>query len=311
MELIRGTHNCRPKHHGCVATIGNFDGMHRGHQAIFQQLQQAATEHSLPSCAISFDPLPFEYFQPQATAHRLSTLRDKFAAIAATGTERLLLLRFSQKLAMQPAEDFIAQLLVQKLGVRHLVIGDDFRFGRERHGDFELLSKFGESHGFDVVNTQSVTANKVRVSSSAVREALREGECELATTLLGRPYRISGRVVRGDQVGRQLGYPTANIALKTLDAVPRGVFAVAATAADSVDDQPMPGVANLGERPTVNGKKLLLEVHLFDRDPDLYGQILQVDFLKYLRAEKKFDSLDALKAAISADADAARQHHKL
>lgn len=308
MQLIRGLYNCSAEQHGCVASIGNFDGMHVGHQEIFRQLAAASAQHQLPSCVISFEPLPYEYFKQDSSRHRLLTLRDKVALIEQAGADRLLLLRFNQAFAMQPASDFIEQTLVRTLGVKYLVVGDDFRFGHQRSGDFDLLQQAGKVHGFDVDNTRSITVNALRASSSSIRKALLEGDCQLAKTLLGRPYRISGRVIKGEQIGRQLGYPTANVALKKLSTVPRGVFVVTARTADG---QGFPAMANLGSRPTVSGIRLLLEVHLFDVNVDLYGQILQVDFDLFLRSEKKFDSLDELKLAIDTDARAARAFHQL
>lgn len=313
MELIRGLGNCRPEHHGCVATIGNFDGVHLGHQSIFAQVTEAAREQAMPSCVITFEPLPHDYFGSRSSEPgpaRLQSLRDKVACIEKCGIDRMLILHFNQAQAEQPAASFIEQILVRAIGTAHLVIGDDFRFGHQRSGDFDMLVRAGKQHGFSVVGTDTVTAIGAsdRVSSTAVRQALSDGNCAMASTLLGRPYTVTGRVVKGEQVGRQLGYPTANVALKTLRPPCRGVFAV--TAVTSAGER-LPGVANLGERPTVGGRKLLLEAHLFDRSDDLYGQLLSVEFEHFIRAEKKFDSLDDLKAAITADEQQARKHFGL
>jgi len=330
VQIIRGLNNYPLSEAGCVATIGNFDGVHRGHQAIFQRVAEVAQQHGLPKCVVTFDPLPHEFFQPDAGVCRLSTLRDKVSQIAQCDIDRLLILRFNQALAGQQAESFIEHTLLQTLGVRHLVVGDDFHFGSKRRGDFQMLQQVGEQQGFSVESFNTVVSavgasegsngqqsknpnndlalSGHRISSSAIREALAAHDFERASRLLGRPYTITGRVVRGQQLARQLGHPTANVWLKQFRPAIRGVFAVTArlktpTGQDSTVYQ---GVANLGERPTVNGQRLLLEVHAFDASPDLYDQLLSVSFHHHLRGEKKFDSLDQLKQAIETDAGAAR-----
>lgn len=307
MQLIRGLQNY-PQGSGSVATIGNFDGVHRGHRAIFARLVEVAKSRNLPVCAVTFEPLPHEFFRPDGDAARLSTLRDKAAAMADCGIEQLLILRFNRQLANLQAQEFVDHALLRTLKVQHLVIGDDFRFGNERRGDFEMLTAAGQQHGFgvesfDTVVTQAITDSGARISSSAVRKALAEHDFTLAARLIGHPYSISGRVIKGQQLARQLGYPTANVCLKAFRPGVRGVFAVTLT----IDEQTtFRGVANLGERPTVDGKRLLLEVHCFDAEPELYDRVVSVGFHHFLRGEKKFNGLDELKAAIASDSAAAR-----
>jgi len=320
MRLIRGLHNLRDGDRGCVATIGNFDGVHLGHRTVFQKLLLRGRELGLPATVITFEPQPMEYFQPDAAPARLTRLREKLAAIHADGIDRVMLLEFGPKLAAMPAGAFIEQLLVQGLGVCYLLVGDDFRFGRNRGGDFALLAAAGRQQGFQVENLHTITHGEERISSTRVREALERGELEQARHLLGRRYAMRGRVVHGDKRGRSIGYPTANIPLHRRVSPLSGVYAV------SVRDpqggrlpvrrpaawgkrwaERWPGVANIGHRPTVDGQDVRLEVHLFDFDGDLYGAHLEVDFRLKLRAEQRFESFDALKAQIGRDAAAARE----
>jgi len=303
MLIIRGSHNLRPRHHGCVATIGNFDGVHLGHQAVLGQLAEKADELGLPLAVITFEPQPQEYFQPDAAPPRLTRLREKVQALRRYAVDRLLVLRFDAAFAAQQPLAFIDRVLVNGLGVRYLVIGDDFRFGRQRAGDFDMLSKAGEAHGFEVVNMHTFGLDGARVSSTRVRAALGAGDLNEAEKLLGRPYRMSGRVAHGDKLGRSIGFPTANIHLHRQATPLRGVFAVELY---GVHGEPLPGVANLGTRPTAGGLRTLLEVHLFDFDADIYGAYVHVEFLHKLRDERRFDSFDALKAQITIDAQQAR-----
>lgn len=305
MELIRGLYNWSTPSTGCVATIGNFDGVHLGHQAIFRALLEEAQRRNLPSVVISFQPLPIEFFNPDAPAQRLQTLRDRVSCVAECGIGQLLLLRFNQKFAAQSAETFIQHILCEKLQVQHLLVGDDFRFGANRTGDINLLQQAASQGAFDLSDTATITSANSRISSTRIRECLKQGDCAGAASLLGRMHRITGNVVHGQKIGRQLGYPTANISLKRHRPLLRGVFAVKV---HSEDGEEFNGVANLGERPTVGGKKLLLEVHILNASPDLYGQRLSVDFHHYIRGEKKFDSLDELKSAIAEDAQTAADY---
>lgn len=303
MELIRGAHNLRLRHRGCVATIGNFDGVHLGHQAVLGQLAQKAGELGLPAVVITFEPQPPEFFAPDRAPPRLTRFREKLQALRRYAVDRVLCIRFDRAFSQLPPEAFIDRILVQGLDVRYLVVGDDFRFGYQRRGDFAMLTSAGAAHDFPVVNMHTFGIDGERVSSTRVREALAGGNLERAEQLLGRPYRISGRVSRGDQRGRTIGFPTANVHLHRRRAPLQGVFAVEVF---GLDREPWPGVANVGNRPTVDGTCSLLEVHLLDFAQDIYGRHVHVDFLLRIRAEQRFESFEALKAQIQLDAQAAR-----
>jgi len=305
MEFIRGFHNLRPEHRGCVASIGNFDGVHLGHQAVLGQLAEAAGRLNLPTVVIAFEPQPQEFFGAAAQAPRLTRLREKLLALRRYSVDRVLCLPFTKRLAALSAEQFIQRLLVEGLDVRYLVVGDDFRFGHQRRGDFAMLKAAGAKHGFQVVSMHSFQVDGVRVSSTRVREALAQGAMSSAERLLGRTYQMCGRVARGDQRGRQWGFPTANIHLHRKATPVRGVFAVEMF---GVEGEPVAGVANVGTRPTVDGTRTLLEVHLFDFADDIYGRYVEVVFLHKLRDEVRFASLDALKQQIGLDSDAAREY---
>lgn len=303
MELIRGLHNLRPRHRGCVATIGNFDGVHRGHQRILEQVLELAEARNLKSAVMLFEPQPQEFFAPDTAPPRLMTLRDKVRALAAAGVDQVLCCRFDDAFRCQSAEHFVQRLLVDGLGVEHLVVGDDFRFGAGREGDFAYLQRAGQAHGFTVTDTPTCATDDERVSSTRIRAVLQQGDLVQAQALLGRPYRISGRVRHGAKLGRQLNTPTANLAMHHVQSPVAGVYNVRVSGAGL---NQAPGVANVGTRPTVNGTDNRLEVHLLDYSGDLYGQYLEVEFLQFQREEKKFDGLDALKAAIQQDIDHAR-----
>ena len=303
MQLIRGEYNLRAEHRGCVATIGNFDGLHLGHQAVLGQLAEKAGELGLPTTVITFEPLPREYFAGAQAPARLTRFREKAQGLRRYSVDRLLLLRFGPALAQMEAEDFIERVLVQGLGVRYLVVGDDFRFGRQRRGDFAMLGAAGERHGFRVAHMHTFEVDGRRVSSTRVREALEQGDMVGAERLLGRPYRIVGRVMHGDKRGRTIGFPTANLRMGRQVSPVGGVYAVEVF---GLEDEPLRGVANVGTRPTVGGVENRLEVHLFDFDGDIYGRHLSVDLLHKLRDERRFESLDALVAQIAKDAGDAR-----
>lgn len=306
MELIRGQHHLRPHHRGCVATIGNFDVVHLGHQAIIAQLTEQAVRLRLPRVVITFEPQPQEFFAgPTAPPARLMRLREKLLALDGLGIERVLCLTFDHALAALPAERFIDDLLIRHLGIRYLVVGDDFRFGHRRAGDFAMLVAAGQRHGFEVANTHSYILDGERISSTRIRQTLSRGDLELATRLLGRPYDMCGRVAYGDQVGRTIGFPTANIHLHRRVTPVYGVYAVAMSGAGL---RPWPGIANVGRRPTVQGNRERLEVHLLDFQGDLYGQHVKVDFLHYLRPEQRFESMAALQAQIQQDERTARTY---
>ena len=304
MELIRGQHNLRPHHRGCVATIGNFDGVHLGHQAILAQLTEQAARLHLPRLVITFEPQPQEFFAgPTASPARLMRLREKLQALDGLGIERTLCLEFDQRLATMPAQTFIETLLVEGLGIRYLVVGDDFRFGHRRAGDFALLVEAGQRYGFEVADNHSYILDGERVSSTRIRQALSQGDLELAARLLGRPYDMCGRVAHGDQRGRTIGFPTANIHLHRRVTPVYGVYAVLLSGPEL---RPWPGIANVGRRPTVQGVREQLEVHLLDYQGDLYGRHVKVDFLHYLRPEQRFESLDALRQQIHIDSQHAQ-----
>lgn len=303
MELIRGLHNLRPRHRGCAATIGNFDGVHLGHQAVLGQLSERAAELGLPMVVVIFEPQPQEFFSPATAPPRLTRLREKLEALRRYAVERVLVLRFDARLAALSADEFIQRVLVDGLDVRYLVVGDDFRFGQGRAGDFRLLQETGAREGFQVVNMHTFAVGGERVSSTRVRTALAQGDLEAAEALLGRPYRISGRVAAGEQRGRTIGFPTANIHLHRHQSPLQGVYAVELF---GLEQEPLPGVANLGRRPTVGGTRLQLEVHLFDFDREIYGRNVHVNFLRRIRDERTFESFDALRRQIDADAAQAR-----
>lgn len=304
-EFVRGLHNLRPRHRGCVATIGTFDGVHLGHRAILRQLTDAARQHQLPAVAIIFEPQPHEYFARERAPARLMRLREKIEALFAAGVDRILCLRFNADLQSLTAREFIDRILVQGLDIRHLVVGDDFRFGCDRAGDFELLTAVGREQGFTVTDTCTLEVAGSRVSSTRIREALEAGEFPLAEQLLGHPYRITGRVGYGKQLGRQLGVPTANVQLRRYRSPLRGVFAITVHRAGGRIHN---GVANVGVRPTVNGvPRPILEVHLLDFSENLYGEHIAVEFHRKLREEQKFESVDKLREQLQVDIDNAKQ----
>lgn len=303
MQLVRGLHNLQPGHRGCVATIGNFDGVHRGHQAILARLRERARALGVPSCVVIFEPQPREFFAPTQAPARLTRLREKLALLADQGVDRVLCLAFNRRLRELSAAEFVHAVMVEGLGVRHLEVGDDFRFGCDRAGDFDFLCQAGQAEGFSVEAARTVEVDGERVSSTRVREALVAGDLALVERLLGRPYAIAGRVVQGQRLGRQLGAPTANVQLKRRRVPLSGVFVVCAVLAG----RRLPAVANIGMRPSVNSDgRPHLEVHLLDYQGDLYGRLLEVTFLHKLRDEARFDSLDRLKQAIDSDIAAAR-----
>ena len=303
MELIRGLHNLRPRHHGCVASIGNFDGVHLGHQAIVARLHAHAAATGLPARVVLFEPQPLEFFRPDQVEPRLMRLREKLAALDGLGVDGVLCLRFDARLAGMPREDFVDRLLARGLGVRQLVVGPDFRFGHKRLGDVEYLKSAGTTAGFGVEAVPPLLLDGERVSSTAVRQHLTGGDLAGAARLLGRPYTLHGRVSHGDERGRTIGFPTLNLPLRRRAVSLRGVFAVRVA---GLADGPLPAVANLGVRPTVGGSYPLLEVHVLDFDGQVYGRQVQVEFVQQLRDERRFDSLAALRAQIDLDVRAAR-----
>jgi riboflavin kinase/FMN adenylyltransferase len=297
--FIRGLHNLRPWHRGCVATIGSFDGVHLGHQAILRQLIEVARQHQLPAVVIVFEPQPHEFFSGDKAPARLMRLREKVQALLAAGIERVLCVQFNEALRSLSAEAFVEKVLLDGLAIRHLVVGDDFRFGCDRRGDFALLQKIGSERGFGVTDTCTLEINGERVSSTRIRQLLEVGDFAHAEILLGKPYSISGRIAYGQQLGRKLGVPTANVHLRRYRSPLHGVFTVTAKFVDGSAHQ---GVANVGVRPTVTGdKRPLLEVHLFNFSRKVYGAMIDVIFHTKLRDEKKFNSLDELQAQLQLD----------
>ena len=285
----------------CALTIGNFDGVHRGHRALIDRVIAKASEFNLTSCVLTFEPHPREFFAPQSAPARITRLRDKLELLAAAGVQRVHVARFDARLAKLSAERFIADILVRGLGVRWLMVGRDFRFGAGRAGDFATL----QQGGFELEAMPDVVFEGKRVSSSAVRTALAAGDLRGAEVLLGHPYTISGRVAHGAKLGRGLGFPTANIVLRRAPPL-SGIFAVEV---EGLAEGRKPGVASLGRRPTVNPVPVpLLEVHLFDFERELYGEHIRVRFLKKLRDEEKYDGLPALRDAIARDARQAREY---
>ncbi|MCF6758697.1 bifunctional riboflavin kinase/FAD synthetase [Stutzerimonas balearica] len=305
MQLVRGLHNLRPRHRGCVATIGNFDGVHRGHQAILARLRERAAELGLPSCVVIFEPQPREFFAPDKAPARLTRLREKLCLLEQQGIDQVLCLAFNRRLRELSAAEFVQAVLVEGLAVRHLEVGDDFRFGCDRAGDFDFLLRAGAAEGFSVEAATTIEVDGQRVSSTRLREVLARGDLQAAQALLGRPFSLTGRIVHGQKLGRQLGAPTANVQLKRRSTPLSGVYMVSLV----LDGSPHPGVANIGMRPSVRSDgQPHLEVHLLDLQADLYGRRAQVVFHHKLRDEQRFASLEALKAAISADIAAARDY---
>ncbi len=287
-------------------TIGNFDGVHLGHQAMLERTAARALALKLPSCVLTFEPHPREFFSPATAPARLTRLRDKLELMAAAGVNRVHVARFDARLAALASERFVEEIVVRALRAAWLLVGRDFRFGARRGGDFALLGQMSVRHGFELEAMPDVALEGVRVSSSAVRAALAAGELEAARRLLGRHYAMSGRVAHGAKLGRELGFPTANIVLRHRAPL-AGIFVVECRIASEGGWRP--GVASVGRRPTVNPTAMpLLEVHLLDYTGDLYGRHLQVRFLAKLRDEEKYDGMPALRAAIARDAAQARTH---
>ena len=302
MKLIRGLYNLTRPLAASAVTIGNFDGVHRGHQLVISQLQQVAASASLPTVVIIFEPQPIEFFAPGKAPKRLSRFREKIAYLKAQQIDYLLCLHFDQKLAAQSAEEFVRKILVDSLNTRHLVIGDDFHFGRNRQGNFQFLKDNCERFGFMVDETKTLMIDGERVSSTRIRESINRGDFEKATELLGRPYSLSGKVAHGQKLGRKLGYPTINIKMGDKTLIVKGIFAVNVK---GIDNRVLQGVASIGTRPTVNGVDTILEVYILGFDQDLYGYSVEVEFLHKIRDEEKFDSLEELSTWIGRDTEKA------
>ena len=308
MKLIRGLHNLSESSLSQSAvTIGAFDGVHRGHQEVLAHLKREADARSLATTVITFEPLPGEFLFPDRAPPRLMTFREKFTALADQGIDNLLCLRFNNRLRTMSPRAFVEDIFVKGLNARYIAFGDDFRFGKDRAGDLDFTQSLAQEFDYEVVPTSTFDMAGERVSSTRIRTTLLDADFSEAADLLGKPFKLSGKVLKGKQLGRTIGSPTANIALKRVKSPLHGVYAVRVSGGGLSS---APGVANVGVRPTVNDGTLAnLEVHLFDFDGDLYGERLSVEFMTKLRDEKKFESLDALKAAIAADQQAARAWH--
>lgn len=302
MKLIRRIFPASPVDPGCVATIGNFDGLHKGHQAVIQHVEFKAEALDLPATVISFEPLPIEFFRAPPPP-RIYALRDKLRLLQEMNIDRFACLRFNQQLASMEAEDFVQTILLDGLKVRYLVVGDDFRFGKGRCGDYRMLQEMGAERGMQVVDTPTFLHEDERVSSTRIRLALSTAELELAAELLGKPYRISGRVRHGDKRGRTIGFPTLNMRVPQYVALRKGVYAVKVA---GLSEDVVYGVSNLGARPTVHGLENRLEAHLFDFNQQVYGKHICVEPVVFLRDEMKFASFDELKMQIARDAEQAR-----
>jgi riboflavin kinase/FMN adenylyltransferase len=305
MRLIRGLSHLKPLENGCVLTIGNFDGLHLGHKAVIAKLAERGRTLGLPVVVMTFEPQPLEYFLGENAPSRLMRMREKVIRFSELPVDDLLIVRFNQHFADCDAEQFIADVLVKKLNVKHLVVGDDFHFGKARRGNFALLKDKGQRFGFAVEDTGSYQVAGLRVSSTLIRDALGDGDLPLAEKLLGCRYSVCGRVAHGDKRGRTIGYPTANIQMFRKNAPVNGVFAVTMT---GIDGREFAGVANVGTRPTVDGgSKVILEAHLFDFDKEIYGRYVEVHFKQKIRDEMRFGSLDELKNQIIKDVAEAKK----
>ena len=298
MTFIRDLQSLQSFNQRSVVTIGSFDGVHLGHQAILNQVKAVAAELGLPSVVMTFEPQPQEFFSGERAPARLMRLREKVDALFEFGVDQVLCLQFNRELRNLTAAEFVRSVLVDGLGTRHLIVGDDFRFGCDRSGDFKMLSEMGETYDFAVQDTETLEVDGQRVSSTLVRQILEQGNFERASQLLGKPFTITGRVVYGQQLGRELGFPTANVQLNRYSAPLSGVYAVLV----NIDGAVYQGAANVGLRPTVGDLlKPILEVHLLDFEADLYGRRIEVEFVTNIRDEEKFTSLDKLIESIQRD----------
>ena len=299
MHLIRGLSHLEPFKSGCVLSIGNFDGLHLGHRAVIKKLAERGEALGLPVVIMTFEPQPLEYFLGDNAPSRLMCLREKVIEFNKLPVDNLLMVRFNRYFANCDAEQFIDDILINKLNVKHLVIGDDFHFGKARRGNFAMLKEKGKLYGFSVEDTGSCQIAGLRISSTLIRDALGAGDLIQAEKLLGHCYSVCGRVAHGEKLGRTIGYPTANIKMFRKNTPVNGVFAVTMTGIDGLE---LEGVANVGTRPTVDGgSKVVLETYLFDFDKEIYGRYVEVRFKQKIRDEIRFQSLEQLKARIKKD----------
>ena len=312
MKVIRGippVANWTP----CALTIGNFDGVHRGHQALLKKLVQTAKEKNIQSCVMTFEPHPIEYFAPEKAPARILNLRDKLEALAEVGIDQVLVIHFNQLFANLNPDDFVKKILVGSLKVQSILIGDDFHYGSKRAGNFSNLVEAGLKYGFSVENMATFEENQVRISSSAIRSALSQGDLRLARQLLGRPYMLSGHVLHGQKLGRTLGFPTLNVSLanklQLRKPAAEGIFIAQV---HGLSDNPLPAVASLGQRPTVDDSgRYLLEVHVFNFNQSVYGKLVRIELIKKIRDEEKYNDLETLQNAINQDAALARNYFEI
>jgi len=305
MQLIRGLTHLKPLLGGCVLTVGNFDGVHTGHKRVIEKLSAKGKSMGLPVVVMMFEPQPLEFFLSDNAPSRLTRLREKVIQFKKLPVDKLVIVKFNQAMANYKAESFIADLLVDKLNVKHLVVGDDFHFGKARLGNYAMLKQKGLELGFDVETTDSFFVNQHRVSSTLIRDALGQGDLLKAKQMLDRDYSVCGRVAHGNKRGRTIGFPTANVQMFRRNTPVTGVYAVMMTGIDGLEIQ---GIANVGTRPTVDGgKKVILETHLFDFDKEIYGHYVEVFFKKKIRDEVCFNSLNELKRQIEKDIIVAKQ----
>ena len=305
MKLIRGIHNLTScKLPSCILTIGNFDGVHKGHEAVIGQLKAQSKRLSLPTAVMIFEPQPVEFFSPQNAPPRLARLRDKIMALSQLDIDYLICLQFNQELAQMTPETFIDYILCDLCQVKQMVIGDDFRFGKQRQGDFALLQQQGKLKGFGVQQTETLESGDERISSTRIRILLAQGKLSEAQQLFSRPYSLSGKITHGKKLGRELGFPTININMAPHPMALHGIFAVWVK---GLDNHPLAGVASIGTRPTVNGTGTILEVYILNFSSQVYGRTVEIEFLDKIRNEERFDSLNALTVQINQDIQQATQ----
>ena len=302
MELIRGLHNIKTEHHGCVATIGNFDGVHLGHVEIIERLAAQSRLLGMPSVVILFEPQPTEFFGAEGVPARLSRFREKFRSLERLGVDRVLLLKFNENLSRYTSRMFVEEVLVQMLGIRSLVVGDDFRFGKKRDGNSKVLAELAVRHNFNIIEMEPFIVTGNRVSSTLIRQALSEGDFNWAEQMLGRPYAMEGRVVHGHKRGREWGFPTVNLNLYRRNHPLDGIFAVEVT---GLGDR-KGGAGYIGSRPVLEDPRFVLEVHLFDFDRDCYGARITVRFVEKIRGDMHFDTFEEMAKQIKNDCERAK-----
>ena len=303
MEFIRGIHNIKPHHQGCIATIGNFDGVHLGHQTILQQITRQSQKTKSRSCVIIFEPQPKEFFLKDQAPKRICDLRQKLIFFADYQIDQVLCINFNNKFKQLSADNFITELLLEKLKVRTLYIGEDFKYGNDRIGNFNHLTSFATNNNFTAHVVPKFIKNNKKISSTLIRELLQNNDLSTANKFMGHPFTITGKVVTGNQYGRKLGFPTANIALKRTNIPINGVFIVRVI----INGIVFFGVANMGLRLSIDNQHPILEVHILNFNKDLYGRLIQVEFIKKLRQTQKFSSMDELSKAIHQDVIQAKQ----